>query len=59
MEPQNRKINRRDFIVKSVMAGTGISLVTNALWATGSSFFNKEDAIPGNNRLKSFLNTFF
>ncbi|MFA7389655.1 MAG: aldo/keto reductase [Proteiniphilum sp.] len=42
MEPQNRKINRRDFIVKSVMAGTGISLVTNALWATGSSFFNKE-----------------
>ena len=59
MEPQNRKINRRDFIVKSVMAGTGIALVTNTLWATGSSLFNKETTFNNskNDNMNNILNS--
>jgi hypothetical protein len=40
MTPQNQKVNRRDFIVKSVLAGSGLALGANTLCAAGSSDFN-------------------
>jgi len=40
MSSQNQKVNRRDFIVKSVMAGTGLAIGAHTLRAAGGSVFN-------------------
>lgn len=51
MTPQNQKVNRRDFLVKSILAGSGLALGAKTLWAAGSSDFNGKTTFnkSGNN----------
>ena len=57
MTPQNQKVNRRDFLVKSILAGSGLTLGANTLWAAGSSDFNGKTTFSksGNNSKNSLL----
>lgn len=55
MKTQNQKVNRRDFITKSAMAGAGLAFAIHPIWASGNSFFSESVTIMDkkNNDLNS------